>query len=65
MFLCLLTFQLRGKIYLLTAVISGAAAIAISLIVPGNSFVIISSIIGATAGFALKRYAKRMRKAYA
>jgi 4-azaleucine resistance transporter AzlC len=65
MFLCLLTFQLRGKIYLLTAVISGATAIAISLIIPGNSFVIISSIIGATTGFALKRYAKRREGDYA
>ncbi|HPS90911.1 MAG TPA: AzlC family ABC transporter permease [Methanothrix sp.] len=61
MFLCLLTFQLRGRIYLLTAIISGVAAIAISLVVSGNSFVIMASILGATAGFALKRYARRRR----
>lgn len=65
MFLCLLTFQLRGRIYLLTAIVSGATAIAISLIIPGNSFVIISSIIGATAGFILKRYSKKRREPYA
>jgi 4-azaleucine resistance transporter AzlC len=65
MFLCLLTFQLRGRIYLLTAIISGAAAVGISLVVPGNGFVIMASLFGATAGFALKRYARRKRGSYA
>lgn len=65
MFLCLLTFQLRGRIYFLTAIISGASAIAISLIVPGNGFIIMASLFGATAGFALKRYAQRKRESYA
>jgi 4-azaleucine resistance transporter AzlC len=61
MFLCLLVFQLRGRIYVLTAIVSGALAIAISLLLPGNSFVVIASVLGATAGFALKRYAQRER----
>ncbi|HSD56591.1 MAG TPA: AzlC family ABC transporter permease [Methanotrichaceae archaeon] len=65
MFLCLLTFQLRGRIYVLTAIISGALAIAVSLLLPGNFFVIIASLLGATAGFALKRYAQRERGSYA
>ncbi|HWQ20477.1 MAG TPA: AzlC family ABC transporter permease [Methanotrichaceae archaeon] len=65
MFLCLLAFQLRGRIYVLTAVISGALAVAIALLVPGNSFVVAGSLIGATAGFALVRYAERRRKSYA
>lgn len=59
MFLCLLVFQLRGRIYVLTAIVSGILAIAISLLLPGNSFVVIASMLGATAGFAIKRYAKR------
>jgi len=61
MFLCLLVFQLRGRIYVLTAVITGAMAIAASILLPGNSFVIIASLLGATTGFALKRYAQRRR----
>ncbi len=65
MFLCLLVFQLRGRIYVLTAIISGALAIAVSLLLPGNSFVVIASVLGATAGFALKRYAQRDRGFYA
>ncbi|HOT07775.1 MAG TPA: AzlC family ABC transporter permease [Methanotrichaceae archaeon] len=56
MFLCLLAFQLRGRIYALTALVSGALAIAVSLLLPGNSYVVIASVLGATAGFALKRY---------
>jgi 4-azaleucine resistance transporter AzlC len=65
MFLCLLTFQLRGRIYLMTAIISGVASIGISLVIPGNGFVILASLFGATAGFALKRYAQRKRGLYA
>jgi 4-azaleucine resistance transporter AzlC len=65
MFLCLLTFQLRGRIYILTAIISGSLAIAISLLIPDNSFVVIASLLGATVGFVLKRYAQRDRWSYA
>ncbi len=65
MFLCLLTFQLRGRLYFLTAIISGASAIIISLIFPGNGFIIMASLFGATAGFALKRYAQRKKGLYA
>lgn len=49
----------------MTATISGASAIAISLVVPGNGFVIMASLFGATAGFVLKRYAKRKSGLYA
>ncbi|VVB72713.1 AzlC protein [uncultured archaeon] len=59
MFLCLLTFQLRGRQYVLTAIISVAFAVALSYVVPGNVLVIIASLLGATGGFALKRYAWR------
>jgi len=65
MFLCLLAFQLRGRRYLLTAVISGALASIIALMVPGNSFVVAGSLLGATAGFALARYAERKRRSCA
>lgn len=65
MFLCLLTFQIRGRLYILTAIISGAAAIGLSLIVPGNSFIVMASLFGATLGFALKRYAQEKRQTHA
>jgi len=61
MFLCLLVFQLHGRIHVLTAVIAGSLAIAASILLPGNSFVIIASLLGATTGFSLKRYAQSKR----
>ena len=57
MFLCLLVFQLQGRMHLLTAAIAGLLATAVSILLPGNSFVIIASLLGATLGYALKRYA--------
>ena len=57
MFLCLLVFQLRGRIHILTAILAGLLATAISILWPGNSFVIIASLLGASLGFAAKRYA--------
>jgi 4-azaleucine resistance transporter AzlC len=55
MFLCLLVFQLRGRIYAVTAVAAGAAALGLSLVIQGNAYVIIASILAATLGFVLKR----------
>lgn len=55
MFLCLLVFQLRGRIYGITAVLAGLFAVMLSLWIPGNAYVIIASLMAATAGFMLKR----------
>ncbi|MBI9084212.1 MAG: AzlC family ABC transporter permease [Desulfobacterales bacterium] len=55
MFICLLVFQVRGGIYVLTAVISGVAAIGLSLVIPGNLYVVIASILAATAGVFIKK----------
>jgi len=59
MFICLLVFQLRGKLHLLTAALAGLLATAISILLPGNSFVIIASLLAASLGYAIKRYAQR------
>ena len=61
MFICLIVFQLRGRIYALTALITGGLAIVLSVLFPGDLFVIIASLLGASAGFALKRYDKLRR----
>ena len=59
MFLCLLVFQLRGRIYLLTACLSGAFAVLFSLWVPGNSYVVVGSMLGATTALCIFRRALR------
>ena len=63
MFLCLLVFQVRARIHIFTAVISGIAATCLSLEIQGNSYVIYASLLGATAGFALLRFKEKAAKA--
>ena len=56
MFLCLLVFQLRERIHAITALITGGLALILALLVPGNAYIVLASIIGATLGLVLKRY---------
>ena len=50
MFICLLIFQIRGLIYVITAVLAGCSAVGLSLVIPGNLFVVIASVLAATIG---------------
>lgn len=61
MFICLLVFQLRGSIFVATALIAALCSVVAYLWLPGNAYVIVASCLAATAGFALKRY-RRHRK---
>lgn len=62
MFLALVVFQLRGRIYVITGITAGILAVILALLVPGNSYVVIASLLAATFGFWLRRWA-RGRKA--
>lgn len=55
MFICLLIFQIRGLFYVVIALISGLAAVLLSLIIPGNAYIFIASTAAATLGVILKR----------
>ena len=55
MFICLLVFQLKGRKYVITAIIAGISAVILSLIVPGNSYIVMASILAATAGVAFTK----------
>lgn len=59
MFISLLVLQLRGRLYLLTALIAGVLAVLLSVLLPGNIHVIAASLVAATLGFVLKRRASR------
>jgi 4-azaleucine resistance transporter AzlC len=59
MFLGLLVFQLRGRIYLITALLAGCLSIGLSLVMPGNAYVIVASLLAATAGYALSKLQAR------
>ncbi|HOO90217.1 MAG TPA: AzlC family ABC transporter permease [Syntrophales bacterium] len=55
MFICLLIFQLRGKVYVIVAVIAGLLAVGLSLLIPGNSYIVIASVLAAALGVIFKR----------
>jgi len=60
MFICLLVFQLRGKIYLLTAILGGALAVGLALILPGNWHIIVASTLAAAFGAFIKRHYRQL-----
>ncbi len=55
MFICLLVFQLRGMIYLLVSIISGILAVIVSLMIPGNGYILMASFIAASLGLYLRK----------
>lgn len=57
MFICLLVFQIRGFIYVITAIIAGLFAVFLSLLIPGNSYIVIASMTAAAIGVVIKKKA--------
>ena len=55
MFICLLVFQLKGAVYVVTAVLAGALAVLLSILVPGNSYIVVASMAAAAIGVVLKK----------
>ena len=61
MFICLLIYQVRKWIHLLTAIIAGITAVALALTIPGNIYIVIASVIAATIGVIIQRQAIRRK----
>ena len=59
MFICLLIYQIRKPIHLLTAVIAGFTAVGLALMIPGNTYIVIAAIAAATVGVVIQRKAMR------
>ncbi len=55
MFICLLIFQIRGRKHLITAILAGVLSVIFSLIIPGNIYVVLASVLAATLMLAFKR----------
>ncbi len=55
MFICLLVFQLQGRIYLVTALLAGTLSVGWYLLIPGDSYIVGASICAATLGYFLQR----------
>ena len=62
MFICLLVFQLRGSIFVITALLAAGCSVVAYLWLPGNAYVIVASTLAATAGFALKRCLRQRKQ---
>lgn len=61
MFICLLVFQLRGPVFVATALMAAFCSVLAYLWLPGNAYVIVASSLAATAGFMLKRSLRHRR----
>jgi 4-azaleucine resistance transporter AzlC len=59
MFLCLLVFQLRSRIHAATALLAGGFALILYLVAPGSGYVVGGAVLGATAGFGLRSWARK------
>jgi 4-azaleucine resistance transporter AzlC len=55
MFISLLVIQIRGILHALIALLSGILAVVISLLVPGNGYVLMASFSAATVGLFLRK----------
>lgn len=58
MFICLLVYQLKGRKYVITAVIAGTSAVILAIVVPGNSYIVLAAIFAATLGVLCRRWIK-------
>ena len=59
MFICLLVFQLQGRIYILTGLLAAIISVCWYLYIPGDSYIVGSSMTAATLGYFLKRRYRR------
>ncbi len=59
MFICLLIFQFKGRLYVITAIIAGIAAVILSLLLPGSSYIVLASIFAATLVLGMKKWGSR------
>ncbi len=60
MFICLLVFQLNGLKYLFVALLAGIFAVSLSLVLTGNMYVVIASMLAATCGTVLHRFFEKL-----
>ncbi len=59
MFICLLVYQLHGRIYVVTGLIAALISVGWYLLIPGDSYIVGASMCAATAGYFLQRRYRR------
>ncbi len=58
MFLCLLIYQIRGPIYIFTAILAATISVLWYIFLPGESYIVGASMCAATLGYLIKRKRK-------
>ena len=53
MFICLLVIQLTNRLIVLTAIVAGMLSVALALWIPGNSYIVLASVIAASIGMGI------------
>lgn len=59
MFICLLVFQLQGRIYIITGLLAALVSVVWYLLIPGDSYIVGASLSAATLGYLLERRYRR------
>ena len=55
MFICLLVFQINGRIYIITGLLAALISVGWYLLIPGDSYIVGASVCAATLGYFLQR----------
>jgi 4-azaleucine resistance transporter AzlC len=58
MFICLLSFQLKAWRYVFTAIAAGISAVILAMIIPGNWYIVLASVIAATMGVLFTKHSE-------
>jgi 4-azaleucine resistance transporter AzlC len=61
MFICLLVFQLQGRLHIFTSLLAAALSVAWYQLIPGDSYIVGASMSAATIGYLVKRHHRRGR----
>jgi 4-azaleucine resistance transporter AzlC len=61
MFICLLVLQLKGRAYVWTGLLAAVLAVTLALLIPGNLYIVLSSVLAASVGAAIRNRKERRR----
>jgi len=61
MFICLLVFQLQGRIYIITGLLAAVISVVWYLLIPGDSYIVGASMSAATLGYLMKLRYRRSK----
>lgn len=55
MFLCQLVYQLKNRLDIVVAILSGLLAVALAWLIPGNAYIVLASAAAAAVGVLIRR----------